>query len=235
MGSCMAHLNCFPARAAGVNFWFFVAVPCGGGCWYKAKCEMLLCKIDGEKNVQNFRFSVKLWNGDCGNMLHDQRQWQLSRTRTVIFLRYDMSPTSKSHRWWSGNPNGRSKFRNLFVYVSKIASNAPAAAPRLMAADGDHSNRCRRRKHCRRRPGDDRDRSKFCNYENLCLQDQAKPLEKHLFAVFRFRDSSSLSWWFFHERALYKCHYLLRSPLLWWHCALCISYYHSQQLLFSPT
>ena len=47
----MAHLNCFPARAAGVNFWFFIAVPFGGECWDKAKCEMLLRKIDGEKNV----------------------------------------------------------------------------------------------------------------------------------------------------------------------------------------
>ena len=35
----MAHLNCFPLRAAGVNFCFFIAVP-SGGCWYKAKCEM---------------------------------------------------------------------------------------------------------------------------------------------------------------------------------------------------
>ena len=31
-GSCMGHLNCFPPRAAGVNFWFFIAVPFAGGC-----------------------------------------------------------------------------------------------------------------------------------------------------------------------------------------------------------
>ena len=54
--------------------------------------------------------------------------------------------------------------------------------------------RYRRRKHRRWRPGDDQDRSKFRNYENLYLRDQAKPLENHLFAV--------------------------RSPLLRWHCAL---------------
>ena len=40
MGSCITHLNYFLPRAAGVNFWFFMAVPSGGGCWYKAKCEM---------------------------------------------------------------------------------------------------------------------------------------------------------------------------------------------------
>ena len=65
--------------------------------------------------------------------------------------------------------------------------------------------RCRCRKNRRRRPGDDQDRSKFLNYEILCLKDQAKPLEKHLFAV--------------------------RSSLLRWHCFF--SYYKSQWLLFS--
>ena len=63
--------NCFPPRDAGVNVWFFIAVSFGGGCWYKAKCEMLLRKIDGEKNVHNCGFSVKLRNGDSGDMLHD--------------------------------------------------------------------------------------------------------------------------------------------------------------------
>ena len=36
-----------------------LAGPSGGGCWYKAKCEMLLRKIDGEMNVQNCGFSAK--------------------------------------------------------------------------------------------------------------------------------------------------------------------------------
>ena len=261
MGSCMAHLNCIPLRAAAVNFWFFIAVPFGGGCWHKAKCEMLLHKIDSEKNVQNCGFSVKLRNEDGGNMLHDQRQRQLSRTPTVIFRRYDKSSMSKSCRRWPGNPygrlkvhnlclftlarsqltlrqrltvaalwlttasgdcstthcqcqthrrrwpsnpNGRLKFRNFFVYVSKIATNVSAAA------DGDRSNSTLpTSKTSRWRPSDYQDRSKFRNYENLCLRDQAQPLEKHLFAV--------------------------RSPLLRWRCALFFSYYHSQRLSFSPT
>ena len=139
----MAHLNCFSARVAGVNFWFFIAVPFGGGCWYKAKCEMLLCKIDDEKNVQTCKFSAKLRNEDVGDMLHDQRQ--LSLPRTVIFRRYDTSPTSKSRRRWPGNPNGRSKFRNLFVYVTRIATNVPAATPRLMEIVQMAS--CQHRKH----------------------------------------------------------------------------------------
>ena len=50
---------------------FLLAGPSGGGCWYKAKCEMLLRKIEGEMNVQNCGFSTKLRNGDGGDMLHD--------------------------------------------------------------------------------------------------------------------------------------------------------------------
>ena len=49
------------------------------------------------------------------------------------------------HRRWSSNPNGRSKFRNLFVHLSKIATNASAAALRL--TEIVQTACCRRRKH----------------------------------------------------------------------------------------
>ena len=73
MGSCMALLNCMPPRAAGVNDWFFLLahLVVGVGIKQNAKCEMLLCKIDGEMNVQNCGFSAKLRNGDGDDMLHD--------------------------------------------------------------------------------------------------------------------------------------------------------------------
>ena len=69
----MAHLNCLPPRAAGVIDWFFLLahLVVGVGIKQNAKCEMLLRKIDGEMNVQNCRFSMKLQNGDGGNMLHE--------------------------------------------------------------------------------------------------------------------------------------------------------------------
>ena len=43
-GSCIAHLNCLPPRAAGVNYWFFLLVHLVVGVDIKqnAKCEMLL-------------------------------------------------------------------------------------------------------------------------------------------------------------------------------------------------
>ena len=69
----MAHQNCLPPRAAGVNYWFFLLahLVVGIGIKQNAKCEMLLRKIDGEMNVQNGGFSTKLRNGDGGDMLHD--------------------------------------------------------------------------------------------------------------------------------------------------------------------
>ena len=72
-GSCMAHLNCLPPRAAGINYWFFLLahLMVGVGIKQNAKCEMLLCKIDGEMNVQNCGFSAKLRNGDGDDMLYD--------------------------------------------------------------------------------------------------------------------------------------------------------------------
>ena len=58
----MAHLNCLPSRAVGINDWFFLRahLVVGVGIKQNGKCEMLLRKIDGEMNVQNCEFSAKL-------------------------------------------------------------------------------------------------------------------------------------------------------------------------------
>ena len=92
-GSCMAHLNCFPTRAAGVNFWFFIAVPSGSGCWYKAKCGMWDAAT--QDRLRNKR--AKLW------IFREIAKWRLhapwltatavvmcSRRRFSIFRRDDM-------------------------------------------------------------------------------------------------------------------------------------------------
>ena len=259
----MAHLKLLSSLGCRCQLLILHCCPVWWWCRYKAKCEMLLRKMDGEKIVQNYGFFTKLQNGDGGDMLHDRRQRQLSRTRTVIFLRYDTLPTSKSRRRWPGNPNGRSKFHNLCLFMlarsqlmhrQRLRSwwgfwQLPEIAQMARCRRQTHSQRwpgkingwskfrdlrlftlarsqltlrwqlrgwwrlpeivqtaCwRRRKHHRRRPGDDQDWLKFRNYENVCLRDHAKPLKKPLFAV--------------------------RMPLLWWHCALFFSYYNSQQLL----
>ena len=69
-----------------------------------------------------------------------------------------------------------------FVYLYTIATNAPAAAP--PTADGGFRISLKRHiADVENIAGDDQDRSKFRKYENLCLRDQAKRLEKLLFAA----------------------------------------------------
>ena len=84
MGSCMAHLNSLTPRAAGVSYWFFLLarLVVGVGKKKNAKCEMLLCKIDGEMNVQNGEFSAKLLNGDGGDIIHD---WRHAFTSVYVY------------------------------------------------------------------------------------------------------------------------------------------------------
>ena len=93
----MAYLNRLPPRAAGVNDWYFLLAHLVVGVDIKrnAKC-MFLRKIDGEMNVLNCGFAAKLRIGDGGDMLHDCRQRQLSRTRAIMFRRDDTLPTSKT-------------------------------------------------------------------------------------------------------------------------------------------
>ena len=69
--------------------------------------------------------------------------------------------------------------------------------------------RSRHRKHRWRRPGNDQDRSKFRNYENVWLRDQARS-QKNIILLLGFHHNDFISHCFF-------------------------SYCHLQWLLFSPT
>ena len=87
----------------------------------------------------------------------------------------------KLHWRWPGNPNGRSKFRNLglctFTWSQQTLRRRLRGWWRL--PEITQTARNRHQKHRR----DDQNRSKFRKYENLCLWDQAKRLEKLLFAA----------------------------------------------------
>ena len=87
----------------------------------------------------------------------------------------------KLHWRWPGNHNGRSKFRNLglFTYTRSQLTLRRRLRGWWRLPEIAQTARCRHRKHRR----DDQDRSKFRKYENLCLRDQAKRLEKLLFAA----------------------------------------------------
>ena len=101
----------------------------GVGIKQNAKCEMLLRKIDGQMNVQNYGFSAKLHHGNGGDMLHDWRQ--LSRTRAIVFQRDDMLPTSEHCQWWPGNPNDPSKFRKYRMYLPLLRLFTSMRSPLL--------------------------------------------------------------------------------------------------------
>ena len=133
------------------------------------------------------------------------RGWrQLPQTRSIGFQRDDTLPTSKLHWKWPDNPNGRSKFSNLHLFTLTISQLTLCGWQRLTEnAQTAHSRR--QNIAC-----NEKDRSKFHKYENLCLRDQVKPLKKHLFAA--------------------------RTQPLRLHCKLLFfSYYHSHRLLLSPT
>ena len=100
----------------------------------------------------------------------------------------------KHRRRWPGNPNGRSKFYNLCLFT--FTRSQLTLQRRLR---GWQRSLKRHVADVKNIAGGDQDRYKFHNYENLCLRDQAKPLEKHLFAA--------------------------RTPP-WFHCAMLFSYYH---------
>ena len=82
--------------------------------------------------------------------------------------------------WLPGNPKSRSEFRNLGMFTftrSQLTLRGRLRGWwRLPEIAEAACSRCQ--KHHR----DDQNRSKFRKYENLCLRDQAKSLEKLLFA-----------------------------------------------------
>ena len=136
-------------------------------------------------------------------MLQGWWQWRLQWTLIIIFVRDDTFNIKQNHRRWPGNLNGWSKFRKYRAY--KRLQQMVNGWRRLLAIV--QMARSWHQKHRWRWPGHPKDRSKFHNYQNLCLWDHARPQEKHLFAA--------------------------RPPPLWCHCTLFFSAIIS--LLFSPT
>ena len=156
---------------------------------------MLLCEIDSEINVQNGGFSVKLRNGDDGDMLHDW--WlrfyvclrlrdrdsfpQLTATAVTMHPRRRMSKRwhvadiKKLHWRWPDNPNGRLKTSQftLITFTRSPLTIRRRIRRSLKRHVADVKNIARK----------DQDRSKFRKYKNLWLRNQVKRLEKLRFAA----------------------------------------------------
>ena len=159
--------NCFPPRAAGDNFWFFIAVLFGGGSWYKAKCELR----DAVTQNRWQKERTKLW---IFRKIANWRRWRQAPRLTAMAVVTDshrhflmiwqvadvkISPTMTRQPKWSIKIP-----QSMFVCVSKFATNAPAAA--LWLTEIAQMARCQRQTHRRRWPGNP-NRSKFRNLHLL--------------------------------------------------------------------
>ena len=85
------------------------------------------------------------------------------------------------HWRWPGNPNGRSKFRNLGLFT--FTRSQLTLRWRLRCWWRLRRSLKRHVADVKNIVGDDQDRLKFHKYANLCLRNQAKRLEKLLFAA----------------------------------------------------
>ena len=171
----MAHLNCLPPRAEGVNDWFFLLahLVVGVGIKQNAKCEILLRKIDGEMNVHNCGFAAK-W-----------RRWRHAPRLTATAVITD-SGHSLSKRWHVADVKNITGNDQTTLMVYRNSANIAYTfriyiCLRLCdrdccsAADGSGSchapapsyfediTRCRRQQLHWRGPGNPNGRSKFCN------------------------------------------------------------------------
>ena len=129
-------------------------------------------------------------------MLQSWRQWQLPRTSAVISWRDDMLRTSKTSPEMIRQPEWSIEIPQISCIPSDVMSMKLQRMLRgwrqvLEIAQTAHS---RHQKHRRRWPDNPKDRSKFRTYQKFYLPDQARSLEKHIFAAWM--------------------------PPLWCHCAL---------------
>ena len=180
--------------------------------------ELIICRCQSiagddqatlmvDKNSANiaytFRFYVSLRLGDRDCYSAADGKGSCHRLAPSFFEEITHCRHKKLHWRWPGNPNDRSKFCNLRLFTFTRSQLTLCSWRRL--PEIAHTAHSRHQIHRRRWPGS----FEIPQLRKLCLQVQAKPLEKHNFAA--------------------------RIPPLWWCCALLFSYYHSQRLLFSPT
>ena len=115
--------------------------------------------------------------------LHDRDCWSGSchSPAPSYFEEMTCCRHQKLHWRWPGNPNGRSKFRNLGLFTFTWSQLTPQRRLRgwWRLPEIAQTARSRHQKHRR----DDQNWSKFRKYENLDIRNQAKRLEKLLFAA----------------------------------------------------
>ena len=105
------------------------------------------------------------------------------------YAKCKMRYAATQNRMWNEHAKLRI-IRKIEMVATCSTTDGNGSSHRLTPSFLKERTCCRHQKHRQRWQG----RWKFHNNQNVCLRNQARPLEKHLFAA--------------------------RTPLLWWHCAL---------------
>ena len=122
---------------------------------------------------------LRLWDRDCCSAADGSGSCHAPAPS--YFEEMTRCRHQKLHWRWPGNPNGRSKFRNLGLFT--FTRSQLTLRGSSVAYGGFRRSLKRHVADVKNIAGDDRDRSKFRRYANLCLWDPAKRLEKLLFAA----------------------------------------------------
>ena len=151
-------------------------------CWHQKHCRRRPDNPNGPSKFRKYRVYLPLLRLLC---LHDRDCCSVAdgsgschAPAPSYFEEMARCRHQKLHWRWPVNPNGRSKFHNLGLFT--FTRSQLTLQRRLMVASRDRLNGTLPMSKHRR---DDQNRSKFRKYENVCLRDQAKRLEKLLFAV----------------------------------------------------
>ena len=120
----------------------------------------------------------------------------------------------KFHWRWPGNPNGRSKFRTigLFMFTRPQLTLRRRLRGWWQIPEIAQTASNRRQKHRR----DDPNRSKFRKYKNVCLWDQAKRLEKLLFAATNAAAIDGIAPGIFCSITRNGFYFYIRKIISWW-------------------
>ena len=132
-----------------------------------------------------FRFYICLRLRDCDCSTADGNG-SCHAPAPSYFEEMTLCRHQKLHWRWPGNPKGRSKFCNLclFTFIQLQLTLWQRLRGWWRLPEITQTSRSLHQKHRRQLShGNDLDRSKFRKYENVCLRDQAKCLEKLLFAA----------------------------------------------------
>ena len=116
----MAHLNCLPPRAAGVNDWLLLAGPSGGGCCYKAKYEMRVAATQDRRRNERAKLLIFREMETVATCSMTDGNGSYHRLAPSFFEEMTRCRCQKHCLRRPDNPNGSSKFRKYRMYLPHL-------------------------------------------------------------------------------------------------------------------